>query len=938
MAGAIEPPQKLQPDKLTAGEEVAALPVAAAERLQRSLLGPSEGKGCGVDWSSHGFVLSVWDSGELGAYGPCSLDAEIRCASALTATTHKSTQNPYNGPDLSAPHRGDGEHQRMAPDQFPTFGSLLRRYRRAAHLTQEQLAERAGYHPNYVGMLERGVRSPAPATIDLLADVLALDASDRTTLHSTASQSEVGLPGSPGHGGPTPPGQALRHLPPELTSLVGREREEAEVVRLLRSEGVRLLTLTGTGGVGKTRLALRVAASLAVDFADGVIFVPLAATREPALVASAVAGALGLREMGEQSLQEQLTAYLADKQLLLLLDNFEHVIEAASLVTELLVAAPQVKALVTSRAPLRLTGEQEYAVPPLALPPAGEVRAGEDLARYAAVMLFVQRARSVQPSFGVDGSQAPMLGEICRRLDGLPLAIELAAARVKVLPLPALRERLEHRLQLLTGGPRDLPQRQQTMRDTIAWSHDLLDEGEQRLFRRLAVFVGGCGLRAAEAVCTPDGSYSPEVLDILGSLVDKGLLISEDDKGEPRFRMLETIREFAGERLEASGEEEAIRRHHADFFLTMAEEGEVQLRGPDRARWRTILEREHDNLRAALGWSVTSGDAELGLRLAGALAPFWYAHGYANEGRNWFEVLLPVASDVPPSVRARALLGAGGWIVSDNKRGVDLLQESLSLYRELGDDHGIVPALVLLSLRQLNQGDVEQATVAGEEALRRARTLDGGAYLSWVLSTLGAAAIRLRRFEEAEALIMEGLALARKVGDVRSIARTISQLALIASLRSDFGRAAELAEEGLALYRELADTEGVAFALFTVAQAALGIGDFERARTRAEESLILWERTGYIGSGGLWSLEHLASVEASSGCPLRAARLWGAGEAFREVANEPLSPAAGPRYGEYQALARSQTDEATWAAAWQEGRRMTLDQAVAFALNGPSNR
>jgi len=441
------------------------------------------------------------------------------------------------------------------------------------------------------------------------------------------------------------------NLPAQAALLVGREKEiEAVRGRLLRPD-VRLLTLTGPGGTGKTRLALQVAAEVLDDFEHGVFFVALAPISDPGLVVPTMAQTLGLKETAGQPLIETLKDYLRDRALMLVLDNFEQVLAAASRVAELLAAGPQLKVLVTSRAVLRVYGEHEFPVPPLTLPDPQRLPPPERLTQYEAVRLFIERALAVKPDFAVTNDNAPAVAEICRRLDGLPLALELAAARIRLLPPQAMLARLERRLPLLTGGARDLPARQQTLRNAIAWGYDLLGPGEQTLFRRLAVFVGGCTLEAAEAV----GGGAVEVLDGIESLVGKSLLRQEEGVGgEPWFAMLETIREFALERLEESGEAEAIRRQHAAHYLELAEQAESALKGSQQMAWLEQLEREHDNLRAALRRSVERGEAEYGLRLGGALGRFWWMHGYLIEGRAWLTALLalPGASS---STAARAL-------------------------------------------------------------------------------------------------------------------------------------------------------------------------------------------------------------------------------------------------------------------------------------------
>ena len=472
------------------------------------------------------------------------------------------------------------------------------------------------------------------------------------------------------------------NLPLQPTPLVGREEEVAEVRDLLRGEATRLLTLTGPGGIGKTRLALQAAADLLDDFPDGTFFAPLATLTEAELFLPAVAETLGVRETGEQPLDESLKDYLSERQLLLMLDNFEQVLGAAPAVTELFAGAPGLKVLATSRAPLGLYGEHEFPVPPLSMPDLKRPPPLERLTQYEAVRLFVERARALKPDFEVNNESAPAVAEICVRLDGLPLAIELAAARIKMLPPKAMLQRLGNRLKLLTGGARDLPERQRTLRATIEWSHALLDEGEQLLFRRLAVFSGGRTLEAIEAICDAEGDLPVDTFEGVSSLLDKSLLGQEEGPGgEPRFVMLETVHEFAREKLQGSGEAEQIKRAHAQYFLTLAEEAHPELLGANQLQWLEKLEAEHDNMRAALSWALERKEAEVALRLGGALFWFWSVRGYYSEGRRWLEEGQAMEGRGSPESRAMALAGAGALASQqgDLDRAQEACEEGLEL-------------------------------------------------------------------------------------------------------------------------------------------------------------------------------------------------------------------------------------------------------------------
>jgi predicted ATPase/class 3 adenylate cyclase len=736
----------------------------------------------------------------------------------------------------------------------------------------------------------------------------------------------------------------LHNLPVQPTALIGREQAIATICATVRRADVRHVTLTGPGGTGKTRLGLQVAAELLDDFVNGVYFVNLAPLRDPTLVASTIAQTLGLREAGGQPLLERLRAYFHDKALLLLLDNFEQVADAAPLLAELLATCPLLKIVVTSRALLHLRGEKEFPVSPLSLPPAIGGTLGRlndrtfdaQITQYAAVRLFIARAQDARPDFAVTNENARAVAEICVRLDGLPLAIELAAARVKLLPPQALLARLDQSLKLLTGGARDLPARQQTIRNTIDWSYHLLDAEEQALFARLGVFVGGCTLEAAQAVCNADEDLPLDVLDGLAALADKSLLKQEEGVvGEPRFELLETIREYALERLTTSGETEALQRQHAAYFLTVAEAAEPHLHDRDQVAWGKRLEQEQDNLRAVLAWSHSGKDDEaIGLRLAVALSWFWHIHGHHTEGRVWLDAMLDRHNVAVPAVRAKALQMAGSMMQSlgEFARAIALQEESLALYRELGDTVEIAETLFWLGRCKMCQGAYAQARSLLAESLALSQAQENTSMIMWALMSLGDAAYEQTELTEAQRYFQETLALCAELGDLYASAWARTNLGRIAHILGDDRQAQICYAESLAAFRELGHRRDIAQVYLELGRVARTQGDAAQAREYYVESLTLF---GDLRDKELIPecLEGIAGLASEAGQPVQAARLFGAAESLRESAGVPLPPVHRTAYERDLAAARTQLDEATFAVVWAEGRAMTLEQAIAYALN-----
>lgn len=769
----------------------------------------------------------------------------------------------------------------------------------------------------------------------------------------------------------------LNILPIQSSPLIGREPEVAAACTLLQSSEVHLLTLAGTGGIGKTCLGLQVATELMPYFVDGVYFIPLASCTDPDLVIPTIAYILGFSEARDWSQLERLYAFLRDKHLLLLLDNFEQVVSAAPRIAELIERCQKLKVLVTSRTLLHVRDEHVFSIKPLALPDLDQLADGKDLTQYSAVALFLERARIVKPDFKVTVANIRVVAEICVHLDGLPLAIELAAARIKLLSPHALLTRLEHRLQVLTSFIQDMPARQQTLRNTLAWSYDLLSAQEQQLFRQLSVFVGGCTLEEAEEVCfinsdvTDSRTFS--VLDGVTSLIDKSLLhqvIQNED--EIRITMLETIREYGIECLVARGELATMQRAHAIFYLKLAEAAAIKLTSAVQGKWFEILQQEHKNMMAALNFLIDQKEWEFSLRLCNALWRFWLVRGHLSQGRQVLEQVLNSSEGVAADIQAKSLnvvgvlagmqgdfgqsetfcreslklfreqgdlqgcatslwmLGNAALMRCDYTQAHSLQEEALTLFQEIGDSWGITSTLERLASLAMDEGDFTQALFYGEKALDLSRQAGDSCGIARSLDRLGLVTYTQGDLARAESLQSECLVVSRQVGDKRTLAYSLSVLGYVACIRGDYTAGQEWLEESMKLFMELGDRRGMIWGHTGLGWIFFSQKDFAAARAQYEESLTLLRKLDYTYKSFIaLCLEGLAGTVSAQGNSAWAARLWGAAEALREIDGGPsVPPILHSIYERLIAILRLQLQEA-FTTLWAEGRMMTLEQVLA---------
>jgi predicted ATPase/Tfp pilus assembly protein PilF/DNA-binding XRE family transcriptional regulator len=719
----------------------------------------------------------------------------------------------------------------MVIERHESFADLLRRFRRAAGLTQQALADESQVSRRTIADLERGINRPHKTTLELLAAALQLNAQDRFLFESAAHRSPLKTT-------PLATTLATSALPYPLTRLIGREQDERAILHLILHVHYRLVTLIGMAGIGKTRLAISMANKLLPHFPDGVYFVPLAHVQDWKLIPAMIAQALHLQEDKTQSLWDLITAACVDKTAVLVLDNLEHLLEGAAFVADLLAACPSLVILVTSRAALRVRGEQRFPVPPLSF-------AGDAEERGAAEELFIERAREVEPLLPLTSDNAASIAEICRRLEGIPLAIELAAMRAATFPPAALLRHLERRLPVLVVGARDLPQRQRTMRDAIAWSYDLLSPQEQAVFRRLAIFAGGWTLLAARAVCDFDADPS-EMTSLLSSLVETNLVQRwpEDDSEESRFNMLEILREYGLEQLVSHGELESAQRRHAEWMLTLAQAAAPALRGSEQGRWLRLLDQELGNLRLALQWA-REHDANFGLCLITAAHRFWYMSRNLSEGLFWLETFLGMTQDhkSSPLIRAKATFGASVIAVESGKyeQAAHFAEESFQLFQDAGDLAGMCSVLDVQGRLAHVKDHFDQAEEYYRQALSLSRSMSDKGYMAMVLNNLGMMLTEQGRYHEARMLLEESLSHIRALGHHQGIASSLVNLSCLYCKQEEYEQAAAFAEESLIYAKQSGDRQAIAIAFNYMGEAAAGKGDYQQAIVALEQSRQLFE-------------------------------------------------------------------------------------------------
>ena len=894
------------------GRKAAANNLSQALHAARRALGPDDAQAASSYLASRGEQLVLCPGGELWLDVDAFEEAAATARRSREPAAYRAALNLYAGELLPRdPYEEWAEDRREGLRQL--FLALLvelaslheerGEYGLAVEVLRRAVAKEPIMEEVQLGLMRQyalsGRRGEALRQYELLEKILSRELAAEPGVAGRRLYEEIASGRFPPVEPPPAAGSAPQedasagrdNLPARRTSFVGQEREIGEAKRALAM--TRLLTLTGVGGSGKTRLALEVARECVGAYPDGVWLVELAGLSEGGLVPQEVAAALGVAEQPGRPITDALVGALRDKRLLLVVDNCEHLIDAAArLVDALLDSCPGLRVLATSREPLELAGEVKRPVPPLSAPDPGRPPTVGELEGYGSVRLFVERGRNKASGFALTPENAGAIAGVCRRLEGIPLAIELAAARVGVLSVEQISEGLKDPLRFLRAGHRTAPPRQRTLRGALDWSHDLLGGPERELFRKLSVFVGGFSLEAAEAVGSA-GAVEEDVLGLLPMLVDKSLVTPQAD-GTACYGMLEPVRQYGREKLEASGQADAAGRRHAAFFLALAQEAEPELKGGVRQRaWLEHLEADHDNLRAAISWSLND-EPEQALRLAAALARFWEIRSYLSEGSGWLEAVLRRNSGADAAVRARAATEAGtfAWYQGNYDRAIAFHREALALYQDLGDERGVAFALVCLGCQELEKGDYGRAAPPLEEAL----------------------------------------ALGRKLGDELISAYAVNNLGEVARVRGEYGRALACYEEALSTFRERGDSFLIAKTLSGMGWVAADNGDHEAATRFIGEGLPLAQQLG-SGEVSAMCLEALAVVYGAKAEGTRAARLYGAAEALRLAIGAPLPPADWPERERHLATARATLDAASWEAAWADGRAMTPQQAAEYALS-----
>lgn len=830
----------------------------------------------------------------------------------------------------------------MSMDTAPTFGQWVRQRRNELGLTQEKIADVTGYSPETIRKIESGKRRPSHQVAEHLADLLQIEPQERRAfvLWARGLGTRDGRPRtadseqqSPDTAPPSAPGRPS-FLPALPTPLLGRERELSRIKGLLWRSTTRLVTLLGPPGIGKTSLGIALAAAMQADFKDGLLYLPLAAVSDQALVPTTLAEALGLREEASRPLLETIQDALRDKQMLLIFDNFEHVVAAASLLTGLLAAAPQLKALVTSRSPLHLRGEKLVDVPPLDVPDLGNLPPTTDLERVGSVALFVERARDVNVDFALTPENAPIVAAICMRLDGLPLAIELAAARTRLLSLSGLLSRLERQLVVLTGGPRDAPPHHRTLRDSLESSYRLLSADEQQLFRRLGIFAGPFTFEAAEQV-------AGATLDDLEAIVDQSLVrlhgraAQESEEAETRFTMLMSVREYAIEQLEAAGEFHDVALRHAGYFLDLALATEPETKGPNQKLWLDRIEAAYGDIRAALDWTLKNGQTEITLRLAGSVRYYWFIRGFRQEGRRWLEQALAEGKDAPLDARVAGLNALGDLMYRHGEREAAerYLSEAVDLSSELGEKPLLARSLLTLGQILVDPGQVPRAVQCLIECLAIYEELGDKVNTAKTLSSLAKIKSRQGDLAEAVAWLERALAIRRQLGVPTEIAINMQSLGFLALEQGDYRRAIAYAEESAAIAGEIGNKENITYALGVAGKAALELGEYDRALTNFGKCLSLFVELDAIPMVA-FVFEEIAGVEMRLGHHTKAARLFGVAEALRDSVGASVDLRDQAERDENIAFLRRALSEADYNAHWLVGQTMSLDKAITYATGG----